>query len=189
MAAAGAMAMMTMASANSTATAMGEQANQEEMVAGINSEFLKVKANQALKQGEKDLDAFKVKSAKFKGDQLVALAQSGVSVDYGSALNARTETDLLSAEDEGRIKNNAALQAWGFKTESVNALLQGKYKAQGLRNQAQSTLLGGVAKAGAYAYGSMKAPGKTEGGDEGKHKFTGGTISTGSSYDTNEFTA
>lgn len=167
MAAASAMAMMTMASAWSQSSAMGDQAIQEETVARINSKLLDKKAEDALERGKSSAADFRKKADGFKGSQLAALAQSGVDVNYGSALNARTETDLLSIEDEEKIKNNAALEAWGYKTESINAQLNGKYKAQALRNQGNATLLGGISKGIAYGAEGMSGSSSSSGSSSG----------------------
>lgn len=160
-AATAAFAVATMASAYSQSVAMGEQAKQEELIAENNARMAKIRVEETLKQGEVDAAAFRGKMARFKGSQKAALAASGVDVNFGSAQRIQEETEMLAAVDEQRIKNNAALQAWGFQTESVNASLQSKYKAQALRNQGQTVLIGGAVSAGAIAYGGMgkmKAP-------------------------------
>lgn len=163
---------------------MGIQAQQEELVSEINAGMMKIRGEQALEQGKKDLEKFNRQVNQFKGTQKAVLAASGVSTESGSALEIQKQTDLFAAEDQDRIKNNAALQAWGYKTESVNTLLQGKYKAEAYRNQATGTLLGGIAQAGATVYGGtgkMKAPSDSV-------DFGEGTTTSGGTYNPSTYT-
>jgi hypothetical protein len=80
------------------------------------------------------------------------MAASGVDVNTGSAAEAQKETAMLLIEDENRIKNNTMLEAWGYKTQGENALLQAQYNSQAYKNKAKSTLLGGVLQAGVTGY-------------------------------------
>ena len=173
--AATAFAVATMASAYSQSVAMGEQAKQEELINENNQRMAKIRVEETLKQGESDAAKLRGQVAKFKGTQKASMAASGTDVNFGSNLAVRAETEMLALEDEQRIKNNAALQAWGYQVESVNSGFQAKYKANALRAQAQTALISGVAQAGAIYYGGrgMKAP-KTDG-----NTFSGGMTYTG----------
>jgi len=162
-AATAAIAAVSFVSAYTQSVAMGEQAKQEELIAQNNASMAKIRIEQIKKQGDQEIAKFRGQGAQLKGTQKAAIAASGVDINYGSALQTQEQTEMLLMEDEQRMKNNIALQAWGFKTESVNASLQGKYKAMALRNQAQGTVLGGAINSAAMVYGGwgggkMKAP-------------------------------
>ena len=161
MAAMAALAGLSLAGSYSDSVALSEQAKNEELNARLDADVLKTNAKLKTKAAEEEVQNFSKKVAKFKGEQRAALAESGVSVDYGSAADVQAETALMAAEDIERIRNNATLEAFGLRSKASMLELQGKANAQSLRNQASGTLLGGVVKSAALAYSGyskMKAP-------------------------------
>jgi hypothetical protein len=161
MAATAALAAVSMSSAYTDSVAMGIQADQELLVAENNAAILRIKEKESIEQGKKNVQKLQEQGAKVKSTQKVAMATSGVQIGYGSAAKIAEDTDIALLEDEGRIRNNAMLEAWGYKTQATNTLLEGKYKADALKAKAAGTLLGGVLKGAAYAFegfGKMKAP-------------------------------
>lgn len=160
---AGSLAGLQLAGAYNESVALGQQAGQERVNGEIASRMAKIREKDALEIGAERLSKFRRDAARFKGSQKAGIAAGGVSVNTGVAKALQEETELLMIEDEARIKNNTMLEAWGYKTQGQNALLQSKYNAKALENRAGSTLLSGVANAGVGLYNATaKVPTTSE---------------------------
>lgn len=145
-------AATAISSAYAESVSMGLQADAETKSAEINARILELKAARALELGDKAAKDLKTKANMIGGQQKAALAASGVVVDYGSADEIQEETELFSSLDAERIRNNATLEAFGYKFQGQNLQTQAEFNAQGMRNKGNNALLTGVMKAGAYAY-------------------------------------
>lgn len=167
------MAGLQLAGASQDATAMRIQADQEKNNAEINSRIMKIKEKEAEAKGSEALSKFRRDAKKFLGSQKVAAAASGVDANFGSAAKAREESELLLIDDESRIKNNAMLEAWGYKTQGQNILLQGEYNSKALRAKAGTTLLGGALQAGVTAYSAFSGMPSPSGAASGGGGFSG----------------
>jgi hypothetical protein len=66
------------------------------------------------------------KLAQLKGEQRVAQAANGVSLDFGSAMIAQDDTDLMGREDVQRIYDQGEQAVRGFDINSANYRDQGK---------------------------------------------------------------
>lgn len=146
------LAATAVSGAYSESVSMGLQADAEEKSAAINARILELKAARAIELGDKSAKDLKTKANMIGGQQKAALAASGVVVDYGSAGDIQQETELFSSLDAERLRNNATLEAFGYKFQGQNLQTQAEFNAQALRNKGNNALLTGVAKAGAYAY-------------------------------------
>ncbi|MFX5358934.1 hypothetical protein ABTD15_19730, partial [Acinetobacter baumannii] len=49
-----------------------------------------------------------------------ALAENGIDVTQGSAIDLLASTEMLAQGDIDSIKYNAALQSWGHKVQATN---------------------------------------------------------------------
>lgn len=86
------------------------------------------------------------------GAQRSAFAAQGVDLGAGGSVNDVIEGDqALGALDRLTIENNAAREAWGFRTQAASSRSQAGYAraagsnaAQGYRRQSAGTLLGGA---------------------------------------------
>jgi hypothetical protein len=162
------LAGLQLASAYNDSISLGLQAEQEMVNGEINNRIAKIRAEDAKAQGAEKLSKFQRDAKRFQGTQKAAAAASGVDVNFGSAAQAQKETAMLLIEDENRIKNNTMLEAWGYKVQGENALLQAKYNSKSYQNKSKSTLLGGVLQAGVTGYSAYSRMVPT--GDD----FTGG---------------
>ncbi|MDQ6769843.1 MAG: hypothetical protein M3Z54_07645 [Gemmatimonadota bacterium] len=77
--------------------------------------------------------------------QRVSQAASGVDVSSGSAADVISSDERLGAMDVLTIRNNAAREALGLKTQANLVRMGGQNQAQGYRNQATGSLLSGAA--------------------------------------------
>jgi len=143
---------LALASAASSYSAGQKAAAAAEEAAQQDAALMEIRAKNAVKIGEEEAGAYKRSIDKLLGTQSANSAASGIVVGVGSNADIRSETEQLAQEDIERIKNNAKLEAWGFKTQGANLLNNAKNQASALRNQGTATLLGGIAQAGASVY-------------------------------------
>jgi len=114
--------------------AQGQQAalDYQGQLAEVNAVRADKAARDALERGELSAIEHGRNVAKLRGQQIAKMAGSGVEVGYGSSGDVLGDTDVLGAEDLGRIHENAYREAEGF---SVNA---SNYRAEGAGLKAQS---------------------------------------------------
>lgn len=97
--------------------------------------------------------------AQLKGEQRVAQAANGVSLDFGSAADVAGDTDMLAREDTQRIYDQGAEAVRGFDINASNY----RATARAARHAAKGALIkgaldmGSTALGGAQQYAKMKA--------------------------------
>ena len=139
------------------------QGEFQDAVAQANARFSTLKAEDAIRRGDKVAGAYGEKVGQTIGAQRAALAAQGIDVDAGSAADIQDETRLIGAEEAETIKNNAFREAMGFKTEALSQSVQGKLAlAQGKSRAAGSILGGGLSflKGAADAFPGSKLKAK-----------------------------
>lgn len=143
----------------SVASTAGQFASQQQQASGITKsadfasqvaerQALDVTAQGAMLAGQR-LQA----GRRNVGAQRVAAAGSGVDANVGSAVDLQGEEAHFSALDAQTIRNNAAAQAWGIRTQSGFDSLAAQNKASAVKQQSYNTLLTGVGN----TYGIYKA--------------------------------
>ncbi len=101
------------------------------------------------------------KVAQLKGEQRVAQAANGVSLDFGSAVDVANDTDMLAREDARRIYDQGAEQVRGFDINAANY----RSSAKASRFAAKGAIVKGAfdmastALSGAAQYSKMQARG------------------------------
>lgn len=101
------------------------------------------------------------KIAALKGQQRVAMAGSGLDVNFGNAADLTADTDMLGREDVNRIYRQGAENVRGYDIEGANY----RGKAAASRQAATGALIGGAfnmastALGGATQYSKMKSKG------------------------------
>lgn len=136
----------------STNQNLAMQSEFETMQAETNARILELKIGKAKEQGEKDAAEVKKRAGQLKGAQKVASAASGVVVDFGSAQELQSETDLLSSIDAERVKNNSMLEAWGYKIQQSNILGTARMNALVNKNKGIAALITGTLSAAGHAF-------------------------------------
>ncbi len=97
--------------------------------------------------------------AQLKGEQRVAQAANGVSLDFGSAADVAADTDMLAREDVQRIYDTGAENVRGFDISAANY----RSSAKASRFAAKGAIVKGAldmastALGGASQYSKMKA--------------------------------
>lgn len=92
--------------------------------ANANAALSDQQAADALARGQDNEFNQRLKTAQLKGTQTARLAANGVALDSGSPLDVLTSTDVMGAVDANTIRDNAAKEAYGYKTQAAN------YRAQ-----------------------------------------------------------
>ena len=94
------------------------------------------------------------------GKQRSASAASGVLVGSGSSLDAIESTDTLGEQDILTIRDNAALEAYGYKSQAQSARREAyflrKSKRDPFKTALPSLLTGSANTASVYAYTRKK---------------------------------
>lgn len=89
-------------------------------VADNNKKYAGWQAEDALRRGQKATVAQQLKTRQLKGAQIARMAENGIDLGEGSALNILTDTDYMGAIDANTITDNAAKEAWFYRAQSQN---------------------------------------------------------------------
>jgi hypothetical protein len=87
--------------------------------------------------------------AQLKGEQRVAQAANGISVDFGSASDVLADTDMMAREDAGRIYDQGFETVRGFDINATNY----RDQAKAARSEARGALVKGALDVGATVLG------------------------------------
>lgn len=144
--------------AQNQARAQKAQGEYQKSMYDENAAFSTLAAEDAIRRGDKDAAQLKNQGKQTIGAQRAALAAQGVDVGSGSALDIQVDTAYQVQLDSMKIKNNAWREAWGYKTEALNASTAGRFAQLGAKVSANNTLATGGLQAintiGTVAYQS-----------------------------------
>lgn len=90
-------------------------------MAEINARLSESAAQHTLRQGERAVQGVRMRTAQVKSAQRVGMAANGITLDSDSAVDVLTTTDVMGEQDAITTETNAIAQAWGHRTQSVNA--------------------------------------------------------------------
>ncbi|MBV2180964.1 MAG: hypothetical protein KUL86_06975 [Castellaniella sp.] len=105
--------------------AMRQQADAytyQAQVSRNNAMIAEWQARSALQAGAKAEQSQRLKAAGLAGTQRAALAANGVDLGQGNALNILMDTDYMNEREVRTIRDNAGLQAWGYRTQGQSQL-------------------------------------------------------------------
>ncbi|MCH7333484.1 hypothetical protein [Acinetobacter modestus] len=111
-----------------------EALKQQAIIADINAGLEDQQARGAIDYGRNQIEDYQRGITSFKSSQINALAENGVDVSQGSAIDILASTDIQGQSDIDTLRYNAALQSWGHQVNKNNYQNQ----ANGLRVQAKS---------------------------------------------------
>lgn len=132
-------AMSTYQKLSAQKQALKEQAK----LARQNATLADNEARDALDIGREDVTEYQRNLSGFKSSQINALAENGIDVSQGSAIDVLASSDMIGQNDIDNIKYNAALASWGHKVEQTNYLNQANSldaQAKAVRPQFNSTM-------------------------------------------------
>lgn len=121
-------------------------------IARQNAVLADISAGDAIARGHLAAATALLKGASATGRQTTALVAGGVQANTGSALDVLSDTSLMSKLDADRISNDAAREAWGYRTKGQQFRQQAAMdEAQGL-SAGGASILGGVIGAATYGH-------------------------------------
>ena len=152
----GGMALSAMGAFNSS-QASQDAYNAQSQIAKNNAVIAGWQAEDAITRGDQAATASRVKTARLKGSQRAALAANGVDLSVGSAQHVLNDTDYLGALDANRLIDNAAREAWGYRTQASNFegnanILKGRADAESPWMAAGTSLLTSAGKVASTWY-------------------------------------
>lgn len=119
-------AAVTAASQGYSALQASAASRYEARVADRNAKIESEAAFTATENTRTEALAHYRKLAQLKGEQRVAQAANGVSLDFGSAMLAQDDTEMMGREDVARIYDQGEQAVRGFDINSANYRDQGK---------------------------------------------------------------
>lgn len=129
----------------SSAFASIEQGKSRRIVSESNKFIAELRARQAKTAGQRRVGRSSQAFRKLVGRQRAALAAQGISLTEGSAQDIIQETQDISELDALTIKNNAAREALGFRTQARQFGLRGRQEERaGQIGAAESLVTGGL---------------------------------------------
>jgi hypothetical protein len=140
----------TVASSIFSYQAFKQEARFQQSQMEFNARLAEVRARDAIDRGEESAKKLQQRANALKGSQRALYAGQGVEVDSGSASEVQQDTMLQAAEDIRDIRNNAWREAWGYRMDAVANRGQGVMAGLAGVNNANSTLLTGIANASAF---------------------------------------
>lgn len=136
-------AFSSIASSFMQANALKQQAAYQQQQLNFKAQVADIQAQAATDEGEHEAEQVERQGQQVVGAQRVSAAAGGVDVNSGSALETQQSTTTMSALDALTARNNAARQAWGYKTEAATDIGQGNMDAISAQAQSNATLLTG----------------------------------------------
>lgn len=121
----------------------------------INAETSAYQAQQAVLNGQANVESTDLQVAQVKGQQRAAMGANGVDLGYGSATDVLASTDLLGDRDKATIMDNALRTAWGYRSQEAQYTAANKSIHPGLA--AFTSLLGSAGSTqGQQAVGNVQ---------------------------------
>lgn len=120
-----------------------------------NAQFANQAADDAVARGEFESDQQRLQTRAAIGSQRAGFAANGVDVNSGSAAEIQDDTAAMGELDALTIRNNAAREAWGYRTQAQQNVLA----ARTAKSSAKAGMFGSLLTAGAQgaqAYGAVK---------------------------------
>lgn len=159
----GATAAMGTVAMGTAANAYGKirAGNDTKGIYDLNAGLAERQAQDAEQRGEIDAGRMRRKTEQVIGAQRTSLAAQGVDVNRGSALDVQADTAYLGELDVQTIKNNAAKEAWGLRTQAADYRNRGKIAKREGEFGAYTTVLSSAGSLMLAKYGGSTTTPKT----------------------------
>jgi hypothetical protein len=126
-----------------TAISQYYQAKTQQKISEYNAKLQRMRSGFALEQGQEAVKRQRMKVSGMIGAQRVGFAAQNILLDEGTAADVQQQTAYWGEVDAVTIRNNAAMEAWGYEQQGLSYELQGQQAMQqGIAN-AVGTVLGG----------------------------------------------
>lgn len=150
-------AISSVSSAYAQSQALKANSYYQAGVSKLNAQLADMKSEDAIDRGGIQARDYQKEVDNMISDQRVAYGSQGIDVNFGSAADVQQQTREQGAMNVLKIKNNAYLEAWGYKSEAINDTAQGKFTQVSGDANARNTLITGGMNSLSYglqAYGS-----------------------------------
>lgn len=140
--------------AGSMMQAQGQTQNAEFQsgMMGQNANFKLRTADETINAGNTSADWQRVRAGQAVGTQRSAQAANGIDVNSGSAAQLQDDTAMLGELDALTIQNNAAREAYGYRVQAKQDILNASQTVQNGKTAAKGSILGGIGGAfGSFA--------------------------------------
>lgn len=119
-----------------------------------NAQFKLKTADETINAGNTSADWQRVRAGQAVGTQRSAQAANGIDVNSGSAAQLQDDTAMLGELDALTIQNNAAREAYGYRVQAKQDILNASQTVQNGKTAAMGSILGGLGGAfGSFAGG------------------------------------
>lgn len=145
----------TMAAGAVTAYSQYQTGKYNEAVADNNATLAERQAVDAEERGKIEADEHRERVQRIISEQRAGMSASGVEINSGSALDLIVGTREMGELDALRIENNAAREAYGYRSQGMNYKAQGKLDRYAGNTGAVGTALSTAGNA-AYQYKVLK---------------------------------
>jgi hypothetical protein len=117
-----------------------------------NAGFKQQTADETINAGNTSADWQRVRTGQAVGTQRTAQAANGIDVNSGSAAQLQDDTAMLGELDALTIQNNAAREAYGYRVQARQDLLNANQSVKNGNTAATGSILGGLGSAfGSFA--------------------------------------
>lgn len=117
-----------------------------------NADFKMRTADETINAGNTSADWQRVRAGQAVGTQRSAQAANGIDVNSGSAAQLQDDTAMLGELDALTIQNNAAREAYGYRVQAKQDILNASQTVQNGKTAATGSILGGLGSAfGSFA--------------------------------------
>lgn len=119
-----------------------------------NAAFKNRTADETIIAGNTSADWQRVRTGQAVGTQRSVQAANGIDVNSGSSAQIQDDTAMLGELDALTIQNNAAREAYGYRVQARQDLLNANQTVQNGNTAAMGSILGGLGSAfGSFAGG------------------------------------
>lgn len=133
--------------ANEQAKALEANSEFQSKISELNSQLALIDAREAERQGLSQEVRYSTEIEKVKAEQEAALAQQGVTVQNDATGDLLAESDLIASLNRAEIKNQAYMNAAGFRREAAGIQGQAELNSYQSRLNQRSALISGYAGA------------------------------------------
>lgn len=117
-----------------------------------NAQFKLKTADETINAGNTSADWQRVRAGQAVGTQRSVQAANGIDVNSGSAAQLQDDTAMLGELDALTIQNNAAREAYGYRVQAKQDILNASQTVQNGKTAAMGSILGGFGSAfGSFA--------------------------------------
>ncbi|MCF1332639.1 hypothetical protein LH678_09915 [Acinetobacter baumannii] len=104
--------------------ALKQSLEQQADIAGENATLADIQARDAIDDGRNSVTDYQRNLSGFKSSQINALAENGIDVAQGSAIDILASTEMMAQNDIDTLKYNAAMKSWGHRVQETNFINQ-----------------------------------------------------------------